>query len=251
MERRHPNGGGVIRGDQAIVSATAFISETSAVMHGAHVTGRTRLNGKTGVGGTAVVHDSFVADSRIGKVLKAEETYNVDGQPFQPTFPFIANAHITAYSIIENQFVLGDPQSHAVLVNCWLEDATEVRDSVNLQHVHLLHYACVCGDAQIEGSAERPITLDRRYFVHRGHWHVEPLYFEVGGTDDAEGIHVGITECEAGRVNIGCFCVRGDKLRKSLDARRGAYRLAYAMGWQDYHLEQLREGLERWESLTA
>lgn len=251
MQRKHPNGGGVIRGDQAVVSPSAFVSPESAVMHGAHVTGRTRLTGKTGVGGTAVVHNSFVADSTVGKVLPAEQTFSVDGRPFQPTFPFVSNAHITARSRIENQFVLGEYGHCVELVNCWLEDATEVRDHVHLSHVHMMHFACVCGDATVEGSAELPITLDRRMYVHRGQWIVAPKYFEVGGADDGEGIHVGITECAAGRVNIGCFCVKVSKLRRSLDKPWGGARvLADKMGWQDYHLEQLKEGLLAWERET-
>lgn len=250
MQHRHRNGGGVVRGDQAVVSPSAFVSAESSVFHGARVGGRARLEGKTGVGGTAVVVDSVVADSVVGKVLKADESFRVDGQVMQPTFPFVCNAEIAGLSKVENQLVLGDPEDPVKIWNCHLEDATEVRDSPRLAHAHLMHYACVCGDAQVLGTAERPLILDRRFYVHRGVWQVEPLYFEIGGADDGEGIHIGITECEAGRVNIGCMCVKGSKLRASLAARRGAYRMAYTMGWQDYHLEQLREGLERWETGT-
>lgn len=250
MQHRHPNGGGLVRGDQAVVSPSAFVSEESSVFHGARVAGRARLEGKTGVGGTAVVVDATIADSVVGKVLKAEESYRVDGRVMQPTFPFVSDAEIGGLSKIENQYVLGDPEDPVKIWNCHLEDGAEVRDAARLAHAHLLHYACVCGDAQIRGEAEHTVTLDRRHYVHRGVWIVAPKYFEVGGADDEDEIHVGITECEAGRVNVGCLCLGGAKLRRSLAARRGAYRMAYAMGWRDRHLEQLREGLERWETGT-
>jgi hypothetical protein len=250
MQHRHRNGGGLIQGDQAVVSALSFVSAESSVFHGARVGGRARLEGKSAVGGTAVVVDSHVTDSVIGKVLKAEESYRVDGRVMQPTFPFVCNAEISGLSKIENQLILGDPEDSVKIWNSHLEDAVEVRDSPRIAHAHLMHYACVCGDAQVLGTAERPLILDRRYHIHRGVWQVEPLYFEVGGAEDEEGVHVGITECEAGRVNIGCLCLKVAKLRRSLDSRCGAYRMAYAMGWRAYHLEQLQEGLERWESET-
>lgn len=249
MQRRHKNGGGRVIGDQAVVSPSAFVSEESSVFHGAHVTGATRLKGKTGVGGTAVVHNSFVADSTVGKVLPVDKTYSVDGRPFQPTFPFIVNANISARSRIENQLILGSPYRPAQLVNCWLEDAVEVRDSAQLEHVHMTHYACVCGDAFVEGAAELPITLDARMHIHRGHWIIAPKYFEVGGVDDGEGIHIGITECEEGRVNVGCFCFKRTQLERVF-TRGASHRLARMVGWKDYHLEQLREGLEAWEVIT-
>lgn len=253
MQRRHSNGGGRVIGDQAVVSPSAFVSGESSVFHGAHVTGSTRLEGKTGVGGTAVVHNSVVADSTIGKVLPVvlpvDKTYSVDGQPFQPTFPFVANAHIRAYSRIENQLILGNPRNIAMLFNCWLEDACEVRDSASLAYVHMTHYACVCESALVEGTAELSITLDARMHIHRGHWIIAPKYFEVGGVDDGEGIHIGITECEKGRVNVGCFCFKRTQLERVF-ARGASHRLARMVGWKDYHLEQLREGLEAWEAIT-
>lgn len=249
MQRRHKNGGGRVIGDQAVVSPSAFVSEESSVFHGAHVTGTTRLEGKTGVGGTSVVHNSFVADSTIGKVLPVDKTYSIDGQPVQPTFPFVANAHICAHSRIENQLILGDSLEGVRIVNCWLEDATEVRDSAILHHVHLTHYACVCEGARVEGDAELPITLGGRYHVHRGVWLLAPKYFEVGGVDDGEGIHIGITECEDGRINVGCWCFKRSQLERVF-ARGASHRLACMLGWKDYHLEQLREGIEVWERIT-
>lgn len=248
MQTRHPNGGGYVRGAQAIVSPSAFVGPEASVFHGAHVTGLSRLVGQTGVGGTAIVHHSFVADSVIGKVLPAGETYTVGGQPFQPTFPFVANANITARSKIENHLVAGDPRFNLTIINSWLEDASEVRDRAHLEHVHLLHYATVCEEARVIGTAEETIHLGSRYHVHRGEWNVAPSYFEVGGPFDDDGIHVGVTECTYGNVNVGCWCVNAAKLVKAIRRHGPDWRIARRYGWKMNHLNQLTEGLQAWET---
>jgi len=250
MQHKHPNGGGVIRGDQAVVSPSVFLSEEAAVMHGAHVAGGARLEGRTGVGGTAVVVDSIVIDSTIGKVLTAEESYRVDGQLFQPNFPFVVNAYVAGRSRIENQFILGHPEEPVRLWNCWLEDASQVRDTARLSHTHLLHHATICGDASVIGEGDSTITLDRRHYVHTGEWIIAPKYFEVGDDTDPAGIHVGITECVAGRVNVGCFCVEIEKLLDHIENHGTRSRLARRYGWQGYHLDRIHEGLTRWQKET-
>jgi hypothetical protein len=238
---RHPNGGGRVYSMRADVAPEAFVDENSMVGHAARVLGPARVL-RSKIAGSAWVFGAKIVDSSVGVWLKDERGRDFESQPAFPVvqgdYVLIDNSHVFCEEV-----TAGGP-GYLTVSHSELYEKVVVRDRAELRHVIATGQARVVGTAKVTGDAENKILLSGLMHLHEGEWLVAPRYAEVGRADGP--IHVGVTECVAGKINVGCWC-RPMEWWLARDARKGWRFAQNLLGWSDAEIAEVRAALLEWK----